>query len=348
LNSEARLSLVGRIVTRQYLLELLENRLRLVAHWKLHPEIEHCQIRQPLFITGVPRSGTTLLHHLLAQDPANRAPTHWEVMFPWPLGETLHTDFRIAQAETRLRWTRLMAPKLISVHPMGARLPQECIAIMAYSLFSTQFDDMYRVPSYETWLKAQDMRPAYHFHRAFLGHLQWRAPVKRWVLKAPSHLLALDAILATYPDACIIQTHRDPAKVLGSVASLGKILQGMFSNQVDPIEIGAKVCRNLRAEVEQAMAFRDKNEHLRKHFLDVHYLEFIRNPIETIRHIYEHFGLSLCAKAENKMQASLAVNRSARRKVHAYRLTDFGLDWREVELRFAAYRERFAIQAEPL
>jgi hypothetical protein len=100
--------------------------------------------------------------------------------------------------------------------------------------------------------------------------------------------------------------------------------------------------------VEQAMAFRDKNEHLRKHFLDVHYLKFIRNPIETIRHIYEHFGLSLCAKAENKMQASLAVNRSARRKVHAYRLTDFGLDWREVELRFAAYRERFAIQAEPL
>lgn len=350
LGAEANLSFWGRILTRHYLLELIENRLRLIDHWRRHPEIPRCPIPRPLFITGLPRSGTTLLHNLLAQDPANRACTHWEAMLPWPPPEeeTLHTDPRIAQTARRLRWSRLLAPKLARAHPMGAEMPQECVAVMAYSFLSPGFDEMYRVPSYRSWLRAQDLRPAYRFHRTFLGHLQWKTSARRWVLKAPSHMLALDAIFAIYPDVCVVQSHRDPVKVLGSVASLSNIVQGMFSNRINPLEIGAEVCRSLHDEVGRGMAFRDHNPHLEPHFVDVHYSRLVRDPLHTVKEIYDRFGLSLSAEAEHKMRDWLSRAAGARRKRHVYRLKDFGLDAREVALRFAGYRERFAIEPEVL
>jgi hypothetical protein len=302
----------------------------------------------PLFITGVPRSGTTFLHALLAQDPAMRAPTHWEVMFPLPLPgrDRRNRDRRIAATEWRLRSANWLAPELKRLHPLRAGDPQECVAITAYSLLSTQFDEMYRVPTYQAWLRAQDLRPAYRFHRRFLGHLEDPARPLRWVLKAPSHLVALDALFDVYPEAFVVQTHRDPLRVLGSVATLGKTLQGLFSARVDPKEIGAEVCRNLEAELARAVEFRDRNPHLAGRFCDVRYLDLVRQPIQAVAEIYARFGLPLSGAVEGRMRRFLADAERSTRERRIYRLDQFGLDPATERCRFAPYLRRFAIDAE--
>lgn len=348
LESEARLSLFGRIATRQHLVEILQSRLRLADLWKRNRQTADRGVSKPVFITGMPRSGTTFLHALLAQDPANRAPTHWEVMFPLPLPGDLgrNRDRRIGAAERRLRWADRLAPKLKQLHPLGAQEPQECVAITAYSLLSTQFDEMYRVPTYQDWLRGQDLRPAYQFHRRFLSHLQGVTPPGRWVLKAPSHLLFLDALFAVYGDAFVVQTHRDPVRVLGSVATLGKTLQRLFSSRVDPVEVGAEVCRTLEAEITRVVEFRDRNPHLADRFCDIHYQDLARHPMQAVARIYARFGLDLSGEAEARMERFLADARTRRGDRRNYRLDRFGLDPATEQRRFAPYLQRFAIAAE--
>jgi hypothetical protein len=212
LESEADLTLLGRIAAHRDLHGLLTNRLWLVEDRKQNPGIAAERIVAPIFIVGLPRTGSTALHHLLAQDPDTRAAQAWEVMYPSPppTRATYETDPRIARAAGQLRWLDWLAPDFKTIHPVGARLPLECIAIMSASFLAARFQTTYNVPSYEAWLATQDMRPAYAFHRRFLQHLQWRAPGARWVLKAPSHVFAFDALLDTYPDARILQTTATP------------------------------------------------------------------------------------------------------------------------------------------
>jgi hypothetical protein len=183
-NAEAMLNLFGQISARQHLLDLLETRLRLINYWKDKTEIQKQSVPKPLFITGLPRSGTTFFHDLLGHDPANRVPRTWQVMFPLPppTRERLNSDPRIAKAENRLKLLRWTRPSIERAHPIGACLPQECIAITSYSLLSDEFLCMFRIPSYEWWLRKQDLSPAYRFHRRFLAHLQWLCPGERWVL----------------------------------------------------------------------------------------------------------------------------------------------------------------------
>ncbi len=224
LETEADLTLVGRIAAHRDLTGLLVNRLRLEEDRTRHPEIASRPIAAPIFIVGLPRSGSTLLHHLLGQDPDTRVPQAWEVMYPSPppTRAAYETDPRIERAARQLRWLDWLAPDFKAIHPVGARLPLECIAIMSASFRSTRFQTTYNVPSYEAWLAGEDMRPAYAFHRRFLQHLQWRAPGVRWVLKAPAHVFSFDALLDTYPDARIVHTHRDPVtSVAPERASVG-------------------------------------------------------------------------------------------------------------------------------
>ncbi|MGH7332555.1 MAG: sulfotransferase, partial [Candidatus Rokuibacteriota bacterium] len=201
LEHEARLTLIGRITAREDIVGLLANRLRLQEEGLRHPEIGAEQVRHPLFIVGMPRTGSTLLHHLLARDPASRVAQAWEVMAPSPPPEkaTYETDPRIARAARQLRWFDAIAPEFKAIHPLGAQLALECIAIMSASFLSSRFHTTYRVPTYQNWLEGQDLGPAYRFHRRVLQQLQWRMPAGRWVLKAPSHLVAFDALLEAYP-----------------------------------------------------------------------------------------------------------------------------------------------------
>jgi len=235
---ESQLNLIGRIVLRADLIRTLCSRLFMQRDQEAYPSIVRQEIHEPLFIVGLPRSGTTLLHTLLALDPKHRVPLTWEVMTPSPPTSD-NEKRRIQRAISSCNCFNWLAPTFRQVHPVGAELPQECVSLMAPTFMSDQFDAMYYVPSYRAWFFRQDLRPAYEYHRRFLQHLQVRRSARRWVLKAPTHMFALPTLLAVYPDALFVQTHRAPLDAMASVSSLITILRRVFSDAVDP----QMVCR---------------------------------------------------------------------------------------------------------
>jgi hypothetical protein len=347
--TEARFTAMGRLAARRDTVSLLVNRLRLVADRRRHPAIAHEAISRPLFIVGLPRTGSTLLHHLLAQDPRSRVLQAWEAMFPSPPPErsSYETDPRIGRAERQLRWLDWLAPTFKTIHPLGARLALECIAVMSYSFLSSRFHTTYRVPSYQEWLERQDLRPAYELHRRVLQHLQWRAPAERWILKAPSHLHGLEALFATYPDAVVVQTHREPLVVLASVASLTAVLQGAFTDRLDLAEIGQEVTRRWANGLERATQLRRSGRVPGDRFLDVHYHDLLADPLRVIRRIYRRFDMPFTEETERRMRAHLAENPQGKNGMHRYSLAAFGLDLEELTHRFKTYREYFGVRAEP-
>ncbi|MBM4301580.1 MAG: sulfotransferase [Deltaproteobacteria bacterium] len=346
--TEAELSFVGRICVHGDSVRLLNNRLRLVADRRRHPDIAAEVIRRPLFITGLPRSGTTFLHALLAQDPAHRAPQVWEVMHPSPPPEkaSYAYDPRITTTARQLKWLDLLMPDFETVHMIDARLPQECIAITSHDFRSYTWETMYAVPSYRAWHDRQDKRPVYEFHRHFLQHLQWRCPSQRWVLKAPSHLLALEALLQVYPDAGIILTHRDPLKVLASCASFTEVLRRGFSDHIDKASLAQEVGQRWVEGARLAVNHRQAQGNLSQQLFDVHYVELLRSPMSMVRRIYTHFDLELSAPAETAMERFLLANPKNKGGVHRYSLEEFGLNPEAERRRFQFYLDFFGIEPE--
>jgi hypothetical protein len=349
LEHEAALTAIGRMIARGQILGLLTNRLRLVEHRKRHPELANEQIRRPLFVLGLPRTGTTVLYGLLAQDPAHRSPLSWEVAFPCPPPETAsyQSDPRIEQTDRQLDQLRRLVPGFDAVHPMAARLPQECVAITAFEFLSMQFEASYNVPSYQKWLGRQDLRPAYRFHRGVLQHLQSRCPGERWVLKSPGHLPAIDALLDEYPDAMTVHTHRDPLEVIASVSSLECMLRGGVSDDIDPRRIGRQQVALWGEVLGSAMAARERNADRAERFFDLHFPDLLADPIDCVRRIYAHFELEFTAEAERRMQSFLEENAQDKHGGHRYTLEMFGLDPTETAHSFEAYRQRFQIESAP-
>ena len=349
LNEEAALTLLGRVIARTDLVRLLENRLHMVAARKAHPEITAGKIERPLFIVGLPRTGTTILHELMAQDPANRVPMTWEVMHVHPAPEkaTYETDPRIAAAEKQLAEVDRLIPGFKAMHPMGARLPQECVALTAHDFASMVFTTTHDLPTYQAWLDHHDLRWVYASHRRQLQYLQWRCPAERWVLKSPGHLWALDALLAEYPDARIVQTHRDPLRVVASLASLVAVLRSMASDRIDRNAIGKEWTERLAAGLAHAMVVRDRRPAGAPPVFDMHFQELIRDEIGMVRRIYAHFDLELTAEAEGGMRRFLAANPKYKHGAHRYTLVDAGLDPATERARFRAYQERHQVASEP-
>ena len=346
--SEARLTLLGRIAARGDTTTLLTNRLRLVEDRKRNPGIAEQRIVRPLFIVGLPRTGSTLLHHLLAQDPTSRVAQGWEVMMPSPPPERARyeTDVRIARFQRQLRWFDRIAPEFKKIHPLGAQLPLECLAIMAHSFLSQRFHTMYRVPTYQAWLLGQDTRAAYHLHRRFLQHLQWGTQADRWVLKAPSHVFAFEALFDAYPDALIVQTHRDPVTVLASVASLTAVLRCAFSDHVDLVEIGHEVTRHWVEGLSRVLKARRDGRIPTDRFLDVSYRELVHEPLAVVGRIYAHFDAPFTPEARTRMHGYLASNPQDRNGRHRYSLSSFGLDRDDLTRRFQAYCAQIGIDRE--
>jgi hypothetical protein len=349
LESDAHLNIIGQVCAYGDILRMLCNRLRLEEDRKRNPQIADQVIRAPLFITGLPRTGTTLLHGLLAQDVSSRAPQTWEVMHPSPPPErfSYDDDLRISRTAKQLKWLDVITPGFRRVHPIGPRLPQECIAITGHAFISYLFESMYFVDSYRAWHESQDKRPAYEYHRQFLQHLQWRAPGSHWVLKAPSHLFALETLMQVYPDARIIMTHRDPLKVLPSCASFTETLRGSFTNHLDRKNLGAEITQHWQKGARLAIEFRQRNGNSQGRLFNVLYSDLIREPMEVVRRIYRHFDMELTVETENAMLCFLAQNPQNMYGVHHYSLEKFGLE-RTVEKRnFEFYRSFFAVEPEP-
>jgi putative membrane protein len=341
---EARLHPIGWIAARSDTTRLLANRLSLIEARKRHPEIAAQVVRRPLFVTGLPRTGTTLLHGLLAQDPASRAPLHWEMIYPCAAaGRTQQERDRGRTAAARqLRWLHRLAPRLRAIHELGAELPEECLIITSHSFMSLQFQTSHHVPSYEAWLEGQDLTPAYLWHRRFLQHLQSNGSNRQWVLKAPAHLFGLPALFAAYPDADVIFTHRDPTEVSVSLASLTTVLRRVFA-RVDPVAVGQEMTVRWASAIERACRDRDAGSAPSERFLDVRYADLVADPIGTVRRIYAHYDRPFTPLAEERMRAFLAVHPKDAHGRHEYSAAQFGLDPARERERYRAYCERFGV-----
>ncbi len=349
IESDGRLTLFGRYFARRQMLELLSHRLQLVEYRRSHPAIADEIIRRPLFILGLPRTGTTLLYGLLAEDPSNRTPLSWELDDPCPPAETetYQTDPRIERTQKRFDQIDRLAPGFQAIHPVGALMPQECIVPTASEFMSIRFQMSFDVSSYDEWLLQQDMTATYEHHRRFLQHMQSRHMKERWILKSPGHLGPIDTLFATYPDAMIVQTHRDPMRVIPSVANLEYTMRLVASDDVDPIRIGRQMLQVWSTLLEQGMEARAQHPEREGQILDLSMREIVGDPIACVEKIYGHFELTLSPLARERMQRYLEIHPKNEFGLHRYSLGAFGLEEEVVNASFKGYRERFDIEGEP-
>jgi hypothetical protein len=269
-------------------------------------------------------------------------------MHPSPPPETASYfyDQRIAKTAKELKWLDILIPYFKRVHLIHECYPQECIAITSHAFMSYVFESMYHVSSYRIWHDKQDKRPVYGFHRWFLQHLQWRAPGTHWVLKAPSHLTALEPLLEVYPDADIVVTHRDPLKVLPSCASFTRVLREPFTNSLDNEKIGIEVSSRWEGSAWHSLQFRQSRPNLQKRFFDVNFTDLERDPMSVVKGIYSHFGREINGSAELAMKTFIAGNPKDKNGAHHYSLEEFGLDRETEKRRFQFYMDHFSIPPE--
>ena len=271
----------------------------------------------------------------MLQDPANRVLRFGEGQAPaWqPSQCRLEPDPRVRQAKRELRSFYYLAPHFAAIHPLTADGPPECTALFANSFRSLQFELTYDVPSYSAWLEQQDLADAYRYYADQLCLLQWRQPGGRWVLKSPAHMFGLDALLATFLDACIVQTHRDPLKVLASFCSLAAVLRGVTSDRAVPRQIGRQFAAKWATGLERALAVRGGAGEQR--FCDVHFEELVSDLLGVVRKIYARFGLPFDTTVEGRMRQALAENPRDKHGMHRYTLRQLDLDPLDEARRFA-------------
>jgi hypothetical protein len=346
LHREAELSPLGTLFALNDLVTCLYGRFA-VADWRrTHPEVGVGRVDRPVFIVGQARTGTTLLHELLATDPSLRAPRTWEIVRPVPAPEpaTAETDPRIVEVEQQYASIDDLMPELQQIHRVDARAPEECLRILAYDFRSVYFSTMYHVPSYRDWLLNEaDLRPAYAWHRAFLQHLQSRDGDVRWVLKSPAHLIALDALLAEYPDAILVQTHRDPVRVIASATSLVSALRGPTTERRAPADVAAEVAESVIVGLDRSVALRESGVVPADQVVDVMYDDLVRDPFSTVRAVYDRIGCDYTADTEGRLRRQLELSAPNQPGAHRYDFESTGLVRGELVARTRAYAERFQL-----
>lgn len=343
---EAALTVLGRWMTRRFLLRLLVGRLQLERYVAADPGVVDEEIRAPIFIAGAPRTGTTILHGLMVQDAALRAPLGWELLRPVPPPRQLGVeDGRAELAEAELRLLARVAPAMDTIHEYGARRPKECLSAMSFELRSEELTARYHVPSYVAWFQKCDMRPAYERHRLVLQVLQRRTGAARWVLKSPAHLHQLPALLDVYPDARLAFTHRDPLVVLASVSSLVANLRWVHSDHVDLADIGRYHLDLFDRSLDE-LARRDAAGELGRAVAHGRYADFVDRPLDTVKDFYAQLGLDLAPETEARMADHLAARPKGHRGEHQYDFADLGLDREETRARFDRYVRHFDVPVE--
>jgi len=337
-NEEANLSLFGVRALRIDVLRCLRTLLRFDEVEAASPCVLSRPIHAPLFITGMPRSGTTFLHRLIVQDPGTIAPRLFQLVYPY----AAHASLRKSWVSLQLALFRMIAPELNTLHPVAVDAPEECTDITAHVFQSLRWDAMYRVPSYSSWLERSGFLDAYRFHRRFLQHLDAQLPGRRWILKSPDHLFALDDIRKVYPDAHLVLVHRDPLRVLASVARLTEVLRRPFTRSIDRAEIGREVSASW-IDGAQRMSGLSTSGHA---VLHLHYRQVVARPLDAVRAVYAHCGLALSEEAEGRMRSWLRSATNVSRPWRDYKLAEFGLDTHFLRERFARYTDTFNIEIE--
>jgi Sulfotransferase family len=345
-SAESALGLVGRSATRWDVVRFLSNLLLLNDASIRAPQMRSEPIRQPIFITGLPRSGTTFLHRLMMIDPDNRAPLVWETIYPSPSAGT--TEQRIARVSRQLKAFEWLAPAFRALHPLQATSPQECSEITAHVFRSLRFDTNYHIPSYRAWLDADVVRnlPAYRFHKRFLQYLQHQDGVsRRWVLKCPEHLFALQAIRAVYPDARLVFVHRDPVRVLLSQARLTEVLRRPFTRRLDPRTLGPTESRRWLDGTRRMMAVGD-DAGFPDPVCHVHHMDLISDPVSTVDAVYRHFGMLLPSSTATAIEHYVAATPKGGYGENHYSFDDHGLNEQQERAKFRPYMLHFGVTTE--
>jgi len=344
---EGDLTLLGRVMVAGYTTSNLVNRLRIVDWRKKHPEIEKEEILRPLFIVGLPRTGTTILHSVLEQDPANRSLLAWEIQHPVPPAtpETTASEPRIAKMQKTLDQLFALVPGFEAMHPMSATQPEECVAVFTQCFRSEQLQVQFNVPSYQAWVDSADMRSTYQYHKRFLQHVQsGGVRGERWVLKSPAHLNKIDTLLEVFPDARVVHTHRDPIKVCASVASITAMLRSAGTDHIDLQRIGRQQldwwAKLVNQALEQRKRFADRSDQ----FFDVKLRETVADPLDVVRRMYARFGFELSDEVDAGMRSFMAKNPRDKHGSHTYTPEDFGIDPVRDREPFAEYIEHFGLQ----
>lgn len=348
LRSEASLTLVGRWLTRRFLVRLLQVRFQLARYLREDPGVRDTDVAAPLVVTGAPRTGTTVLYGVLACDPAMRAPQGWELLRPVPPPDPARgpDPGRVALAEGELGMLGAVSSGLDAIHPYSARMPKECVSAMSLAFRSEELTARYHVPGYVAYLRDADMDPAYQVHRLVLQVLQRRWPRRRWLLKSPVHLHSLDALFRTYPDARIVVTHRDPMSLLPSVTSLVATLRWAHSDHVDFPAIGRYHVDLYRGDLDRLATLTEEGALDPRRTAHVHNATFAEDPIAAVRAVYAQLGMELTAEGTAAMNTHLAARPSEHRGGHHYSFADLGLDPEEVRAGFRHYQEVFDVAAE--
>jgi hypothetical protein len=333
---EANLTPLGSKMNRFFLRGALVARLLSEAAWKQYPEYADVVIERPIFVTGLVRTGTTALHRLLGADPAHQGLQMWLTEYPQPRPprETWEANPIHREIDARFTQHHEENPDYTGLHFMAADELEECWQLLRQSFHSVSYETLAHLPSYAQWLSQQDWTPAYRRHRKNLQLIGLNDTDKRWVLKNPSHLFALDALMATYPDALVIQTHRPVETIMASMCSLAQHTTEGWSNTFVGAQIGYDSMETWSRGLERFNTARAKYDPAQ--FYDVDYAEFIADPIGTVEAIYRHFGLTLTDEARIAMEKSHAESRSGpRAPKHTYSLADYGLTAESVKERFA-------------
>ena len=326
---------LGSKMSRFFLRNALVARLLSEASWKQHPGYQDVPVTAPIFVTGLPRTGTTALHRLLCGDPRHQGLELWLAEFPQPRPprETWPQNPVFAQLDARFKKAHSENPDFTGLHFMTADEVEECWQLLRQSVHSVSYETLAHVPTYAHWLAGQDWTKSYGRHRRNLQLIGLNDAEKRWVLKNPSHLFALDAIFATYPDALVIQCHRPAETIMASMCSLAQHTADGWSNTFVGPTIGADALDTWGRGLERFNAVRSTANPAQ--FCDVDYFELIRDPIGTVENIYSHFGIEMTEDARAAIEATDEESKQGpRAPKHTYSLADYGLTEEQVKDRF--------------
>lgn len=334
--SEAGLTEIGSKMFRFFLKGALVARLLSEASWKANPGYADVEVTRPIFVTGLPRTGTTALHRLLAADPAHQGVEMWLAEFPQPRPprDTWSDNPVYQQIQAGFEQHHVENPEFMGLHYMDAGEVEECWQLLRQSVMSISYESLAHIPTYSRWLAQQDWTPAYLRHRKNLQLIGLNDPGKRWVLKNPSHLFALDALMAAYPDALVIQTHRPPSTLIASMCSLAEHATPGWSTTFTGEQVGQDQLELWSRGLREFSTARKRHDPAQ--FLDIDFTDLRNDPMGTVERVYAALDTPMSEDARAAVTALDEESRSgARKPQHRYQLADYGLDEATVEAAFA-------------
>jgi len=345
LSAQTALTRYGRALARRQFVHLLVQRLRLQDLLRRHPEIHDVQIRRPIIIVGMPRTGTTHLNNLLSSDPALRHLPLWESISPFPAhGEG--PAAAIERTTQEVRFIHMVPPHLTRMIDVAPTYSHEDAQLLSLSFASGLLENYAPMPSYREWYLGTDQRFAYEYLRTTLKALTWLRGGRRWLLKSPQHLNHLPALKAVFPDATVVFTHRDPVKATVSALTMACYVMRCTLNPIDPPVVGRYWKQRADGLLEQAVRNRDLFPASQS--IDVPFHDFVADNLATAERIYHTAGQAFTPEVQSALQTYTAEHAPGRHGRIDYRLSDFALNPTEIRTSTAAYRQRFDIQDEPV